>query len=293
MHCTTPSSQIGTSTRHADVALVDLKVAVVVDVVADLGGGRRDRRVVVVAVRAGLAALTEAVAVVVHARARPAAVGRRDAHAAVARLAGLAVDEGALRRARVSFVEGFDAAARPEEALRRDERRGEERRERAATGALLPNTSPEEPPDGAARHPEDRHEDRDEGAEKERLGVIRMLISDLKNMLIDKAEALGSRRALLPLDSGKEATAVHRRVREGQPSRPRGHRARGGFAIIQTYLPAPLSEDEVREIIAAAIEATGAASPSDMGKVMGKVMPQVKGRFDGAAVRPLVQAALA
>lgn len=128
--------------------------------------------------------------------------------------------------------------------------------------------------------------------EKERLGVIRMLISDLKNMLIDKAE-------LSEADELSFLSTQAKKRRQSIDEYEKANRAdladieRAELAIIQTYLPAPLSEDEVREIIAAAIEATGAASPSDMGKVMGKVMPQVKGRFDGAAVRPLVQAALA
>lgn len=128
--------------------------------------------------------------------------------------------------------------------------------------------------------------------EKERLGVIRMLISDLKNMLIDKAE-------LSEADELSFLSTQAKKRRQSIDEYEKANRAdladieRAELAIIQTYLPAPLSEDEVRKIIAAAIEATGAASPSDMGKVMGKVMPQVKGRFDGAAVRPLVQAALA
>lgn len=128
--------------------------------------------------------------------------------------------------------------------------------------------------------------------EKERLGVIRMLISDLKNMLIDKAElSEADELSFLSTQAKKRRQSIEEYEKANRADLADIERAE--LAIIQTYLPAPLSEDEVREIIAAAIEATGAASPSDMGKVMGKVMPQVKGRFDGAAVRPLVQAALA
>ena len=128
--------------------------------------------------------------------------------------------------------------------------------------------------------------------EKERLGVIRMLISDLKNMLIDKAElSEADELSFLSTQAKKRRQSIEEYEKANRADLADIERAE--LAIIQTYLPAPLSEDEVRKIIAAAIEATGAASPSDMGKVMGKVMPQVKGRFDGAAVRPLVQAALA
>ena len=57
-------------------------------------------------------------------------------------------------------------------------------------------------------------------------------------------------------------------------------------AVIADYLPAPLSEAEVAAIVTAAVEQTGAAGEGmrAMGKVMGVVQPQVKGRADGAAV---------
>ena len=65
------------------------------------------------------------------------------------------------------------------------------------------------------------------------------------------------------------------------------------LAIIEAYLPAQLSPDEVRALVAQVIAATGASGPKDMGKVMGQVMPHLKGRFPGQAVRPIVQEMLA
>ena len=56
------------------------------------------------------------------------------------------------------------------------------------------------------------------------------------------------------------------------------------LAILAKYLPAQLSEDEVIAIIKAAISKTGATTPKDMGKVMGVVTPQVKGKADGKFV---------
>jgi uncharacterized protein YqeY len=64
-------------------------------------------------------------------------------------------------------------------------------------------------------------------------------------------------------------------------------------AIISEFLPQQLSEDELREIVSAAISETGASSPADMGRVMGKVTPQTKGRADGRAVADMVRAQLA
>ena len=64
------------------------------------------------------------------------------------------------------------------------------------------------------------------------------------------------------------------------------------IAVTQRYLPQMLSEDEVRAVVLEAVAKTGAASPRDMGKVMGAVMPQVKGRTDGATVSRLVKESL-
>jgi uncharacterized protein YqeY len=63
-------------------------------------------------------------------------------------------------------------------------------------------------------------------------------------------------------------------------------------AIISEFLPQQLSTDELSAIVAAAIAETGAASPADLGRVMGKVTPQTKGRADGKAVADLVRAQL-
>ncbi len=64
------------------------------------------------------------------------------------------------------------------------------------------------------------------------------------------------------------------------------------IAILREYLPEQLSMDEIRNLVKEAIEKTGAAGPRDMGKVMGVLMPQVRGRADGKVVNQLVKEAL-
>jgi uncharacterized protein len=59
--------------------------------------------------------------------------------------------------------------------------------------------------------------------------------------------------------------------------------------IIETYLPAQLSDEDLRAIVGDAVAASGASSPKEMGKVMSAVMPQVKGRADGKRVSAMVQ----
>ncbi|MBD3401772.1 GatB/YqeY domain-containing protein [candidate division GN15 bacterium] len=63
--------------------------------------------------------------------------------------------------------------------------------------------------------------------------------------------------------------------------------------VIQNYLPAQLTEDELRQIVTDAVAETGADSPKDMGAVMKVVMPKVKGQADGKLVNKLVQEILA
>ncbi len=65
------------------------------------------------------------------------------------------------------------------------------------------------------------------------------------------------------------------------------------LAIIQSYLPQPLTEDELIAIIDETIRTVGATGPKDIGKVMGPLMTRVKGRADGAKVQAIVRAKLA
>ncbi|MEA2314459.1 MAG: uncharacterized protein QOI03_1151, partial [Solirubrobacteraceae bacterium] len=62
--------------------------------------------------------------------------------------------------------------------------------------------------------------------------------------------------------------------------------------LISGYLPAELSEDELRAIVERAVQDSGAASASDMGRVMKEAMAAVGGRADGKRVSGLVRAAL-
>jgi uncharacterized protein len=64
------------------------------------------------------------------------------------------------------------------------------------------------------------------------------------------------------------------------------------LALIQTYLPAQMSDADVRAIVEAVVAETGAAGPRDMGKVMPKVLAQTKDRADGKKVAGLVSALL-
>ena len=62
--------------------------------------------------------------------------------------------------------------------------------------------------------------------------------------------------------------------------------------LVQSYLPSALSEDELTALIGEAIQAVGAVSPRDMGKVMGWLTPRVKGRADMGKISVAVKAKL-
>ena len=62
--------------------------------------------------------------------------------------------------------------------------------------------------------------------------------------------------------------------------------------VLETYLPAGLTEEEMEALIDEAVASTGASAPGDLGKVMGFVMGRAKGRVDGGAVQAKVRARL-
>ncbi len=61
------------------------------------------------------------------------------------------------------------------------------------------------------------------------------------------------------------------------------------MAILEAYLPEQMSEEDVRMLVKEAVQQTGAKTPQDMGKVMGALMPKVKGKADGSLVSKLVK----
>jgi uncharacterized protein YqeY len=124
--------------------------------------------------------------------------------------------------------------------------------------------------------------------DKERLQTIRMLISGVKNVLIDKPSFSESDEVdYLSTEAKKRRQSIEAYEQAGREDLAEVERAE--LLVIEQYLPQQLGEDEVRTIVAEAIASTGASGASDLGKVMGAIMPQIKGRFDGAKVRPIVQ----
>ena len=128
--------------------------------------------------------------------------------------------------------------------------------------------------------------------DSERLGAIRLLISSLKNKKIDLRRDLTEEDILEVLSTeAKKRREAAQAYRDGA-RQELADKEEFELTVIARYLPQPLSQDEVVALIVEAIASTGAASRKDMGKVMGVVMPQTKGRFDGAKIKDLVMAQL-
>jgi len=96
---------------------------------------------------------------------------------------------------------------------------------------------------------------------------------------------------VLSREAKKRREAAEEFAKANRPDKSAEEKAEG--EVIAKYLPAQLSEDDVKKMIAAAISTTGAVGPADMGKVMGAIKGQIAGRADGSLVSSLVKAALA
>ena len=130
-------------------------------------------------------------------------------------------------------------------------------------------------------------------AGKLRLSVIRLVRGAIRQQEIDGQKELSDEDVL-----GVISKEVKQR-RDSIEDFQKGGRddlvaeAEAEIAVLMEYLPQQLSEDEVRSLVKEAIDASGAASPKDMGKVMKELMPKVKGRADGKLVNGIVKELLA
>jgi uncharacterized protein YqeY len=130
------------------------------------------------------------------------------------------------------------------------------------------------------------------GGQKVRLGALRMLAASVKNREVELGHELSDEE--LVEVAGRE---VKRRKEAAEAfeggGRPElAEKEREEQAVLESYLPAQLSEDEVNALIEEAVATTGASGPGDLGKVMGYVMGKAKGRVEGGTVNRLVRARL-
>ncbi|MBI5446151.1 MAG: GatB/YqeY domain-containing protein [Deltaproteobacteria bacterium] len=122
-----------------------------------------------------------------------------------------------------------------------------------------------------------------------RTSTLRMVRAALKNREIDKRAALAESDVLEVLASlGKQRRESIEQFQAGG-RQDLVDKETAELKILQEFLPAELTEAELRELVRTAVAEVGAAGPRDMGKVMSAVMPRVKGRADGRAVNAMVR----
>ncbi len=126
--------------------------------------------------------------------------------------------------------------------------------------------------------------------DKTRLSVIRMLRAALQNEAIAKGvDSLSEEDAMLIVS--RQAKQLQESLDEFKKANREDllEKTANELAIVQEYMPEQLSEAEIEELVKQAILSTGAKTKREFGKVMGAVMPKVKGRADGSTVQKIVK----
>ncbi len=125
--------------------------------------------------------------------------------------------------------------------------------------------------------------------DKETLQVIRMLKASIQNEQIKKGQDLNDEEELTVLSREMKQRRDSLTEFEKADRTDLAEKVKKEIVIVENYLPAQLSEEEIRAIVQEAVTNTGATSPKEFGKVMGAVMPKVKGKADGNQVNAIVK----
>ena len=128
--------------------------------------------------------------------------------------------------------------------------------------------------------------------EKVRLSTIRMALAAVKQIEVDTRESLTDEQTLAVLTKmvkqRRDSIAQYEAANRPELAAAEAEEIR----VIETFLPTPLTEEEITSIIDATISDVGAASIADMGKVMGALKSTVQGRADMSAVGAMIRAKL-
>ena len=140
---------------------------------------------------------------------------------------------------------------------------------------------------------EDELKDAMRARDAERRDALRLILNALKNSEKELQRPLSEEEELQVLQRERK-----RRVEASEAFRAGGREEQADaedreLEILEEFMPEPLSEDEVEEIVDDVIAEVGATSMADLGRVMADVMPQIAGRADGSQVSQIVREKLA
>ena len=125
--------------------------------------------------------------------------------------------------------------------------------------------------------------------DKVRLGTIRLMLAELKRIEVDERIELDDARVLTVLDKMVKQRRDSITQYEAAERPELADKEQQELEVIKTFLPQPLSDAEITQIVDDAIAESGASSMQDMGKVMAIVKPQVQGRADMGKISGLVK----
>ena len=123
--------------------------------------------------------------------------------------------------------------------------------------------------------------------DRERAGALRLVSSELQKAHKEASGSEADEVAVLQRERKRRLEAADAYREAGREDLAEGEQREA--ALIEQYLPAQLSDDELHQIVGDVVAETGAASPKEMGRIMSMVMPRVQGRADGKRVSAVVK----
>jgi uncharacterized protein YqeY len=127
----------------------------------------------------------------------------------------------------------------------------------------------------------------------ERRDALRLIVNALKNSEKELQRPLSEDEELQVLQRERKKRVEAAEAFRNGGREEQAHSEERELAILEEFMPAPLSEDEIENIVDDAIAEVGATSMGDLGRVMADVMPQIAGRADGSVVSQIVREKLA
>jgi uncharacterized protein YqeY len=146
--------------------------------------------------------------------------------------------------------------------------------------------------DSLVNHIKDEMKVAMKSGDKARLGVIRLILSAIKQIEVDERIVLDDARTLAVLDKmvKQRRESIRQFSDAGRDDLVAIEEAE--VLVIQTFLPQALTESEIEQLVAQAVAESGAEAVKDMGKVMALLKPQMQGRADMSVVSNKIKAAL-
>ncbi|MCH2310473.1 MAG: GatB/YqeY domain-containing protein [SAR202 cluster bacterium] len=122
--------------------------------------------------------------------------------------------------------------------------------------------------------------------------VIRTLMSAIKNAEIDSQSELDDDGIIIVFTKQAQQRKDSIEAYQKAERQDLVDNEKAELDFISQFLPAQMSEEEIQKLVDKVINELNATNPSDMGKVMGKLMPQIKGKADGKLVNSIVSSKL-